>query len=248
MAPSGDRRHDGTPSTDGAVTPVSARAHAFVDDLDAPRLSGDDHHHLARVLRLRPGAPITVGDGRGRWRPGVLTGGPEVDPTGDVTADAAPAPPVTVAFAMVKGERPELTVQKLTEVGVDRIVPFVAGRTVVKWDAATADRRRARWAAIARQAAMQCRRTWLPQVDGLCSFADVAELPGAALADLAGDPPALAQPTVLIGPEGGWTHEEREAPLPSVCVGSHVLRAETAAITAGALLVSLRAQLVDSRR
>lgn len=244
---SGDGRQDAAPlAGDRPVTPVTGRAHAFVDDLDAPRLSGDDHHHLARVLRLRPGAPVTVGDGRGRWRPGVLTSGPDVEPSGDVTADPVPEPPITVAFAVVKGERPELTVQKLTEVGVDRIVPFVAGRTVVKWDAATADRRRDRWAAIARQAAMQCRRTWLPQVDALTTFADVAELPGAALADLAGEPPALATPTVLIGPEGGWTHDERAVPLPSVRVGSHVLRAETAAITAGALLVSLRARLVDS--
>ncbi|HET6953059.1 MAG TPA: RsmE family RNA methyltransferase [Acidimicrobiales bacterium] len=227
-----------------AVTPFTARAHAFVADLDAPRLTGDDHHHLTRVLRLGPGSDVTVGDGAGRWRPARLAESSEVVVAGDVVADARPDPPVTVAFALVKGDRPELTVQKLTELGVDRLVPFVAERSVVRWEPAKAQRQAERLAGIARHAAMQCRRTWLPRVDPLASFADVAALPGAALADRDGDPPTLAHPTALVGPEGGWAPAERAVGLPVVGIGPLVLRAETAAVTFGALLTAIRANIV----
>lgn len=230
----------------GPVTPRRARAHAFVADVEAPRLSDADHHHLARVLRLGPENDVTVGDGSGRWRPGRLTSGPDVEPAGAVVADPRPEPPVTVAFALIKGARPELTVQKLTEVGVDRIVPFVAERSVVRWDAAKADRYLARLAGIAREAAMQCRRTWLPRVEPVAAFADVAGRPGATLADLEGEPPSLGRPTVLVGPEGGWSEGELGAGLPRTRLGIHVFRAETAAITAGAILVALRENLVGN--
>src|SRR5688500_562389 len=119
-------------------TPRSARAHAFVDDLDVPRLDGDDQRHLQRVLRLRPGSEVTAGDGAGRWRPCLLTDGPGLDVVGDVVADPDPGPALTVGFALVKGEKPELVVQKLTELGVDRIVPFDAERSVVRWEPAKA--------------------------------------------------------------------------------------------------------------
>ena len=216
----------------------------FVAEVEAPRLSADDHHHLVRVLRLVPGSVVTVGDGEGRWRPARLTAGVEVEATGDVVADARPDPAITVAFALVKGERPELAVQKLTEVGVDRIVPFTAERGVVRWDGAKAERQVGRLTEIARQAAMQCRRTWLPQIEPVASFAAVAGREGATLADIEGEPPSLARPTVLVGPEGGWSATERASGLPLSRVGAHVYRAETAAIAVGALLTALRSGLV----
>lgn len=229
------------------MTPLTARAHAFVDDLDRPRLGDDDHHHMARVLRLHAGDAITLGDGAGRWRAARLGAGRDLDDVGAVVAESRPAPAVTIAFALVKGDRPELTVQKLTELGVDRMVPFVAERGVVRWDAAKIDRQAGRLAEIARQAAMQCRRVWLPRVDRVTTFADVATLPGAALADIDGDAPSLRHPTVLVGPEGGWGASEEVADLPRVRLGANVLRAETAAITIGALLAALRADLVRER-
>ncbi len=232
----------------GGVTPFTARAHAFVADLEAPRLSAHDHHHLARVLRLPPGSEVTVSDGFGRWRAGRLTGDATVEVTGTLVADARPRPAITVAFALVKGDRPELTVQKLTEVGADRMVPFVAERSVVRWDSAKADRQLARLTDIAREAAGQCRRTWLPQVDRVTTFAEVVGLAGATMADLDGDPPTLERPVVLVGPEGGWSDRERATGLPRTRLGSWVLRAETAAITSGALLAALRAQLVVDAR
>lgn len=226
------------------VSPVTARAHAFVDDLSEPVLDPADHHHLSRVLRLPAGAALTVSDGHGRWRPCRLGLEPPLTIAGDVAADPRPTPPITIAFALVKGERPELVVQKLTELGVDRIVPFAAARSVVRWDAGKGARHAERLSQIARQAAMQCRRTWLPEVAPPTDFAGVAALDGASLADLSGAPPSLARPVVLVGPEGGWTDEERAVGVPVVRLGAHVLRAETAAITAGAILNALRERLV----
>ena len=228
----------------GEITPVTARAHVFVADLDAPVLDDADQHHLRRVLRLAPGSDVTAGDGGGRWRPCRLADGPVLEVAGATVRDPRPEPPITVAFALVKGERPELVVQKLTELGVDRIVPFVAGRSVVRWDPGRAERHVERWRMIARQAAMQCRRTTLPEVAPVASFRSVAALPRAALADASGTPPTLDRPVVLIGPEGGWTPEERGEGLPVVRLAAHILRAETAAITAGAVLAGLRAGIL----
>jgi 16S rRNA (uracil1498-N3)-methyltransferase len=227
-----------------AITPLTARAHVFVADLSSPVLDDADHHHLARVLRLPVGTLLTMSDGHGRWQPGRLTAEPALTVAGDVTTDPRPQPAVTVAFALVKGERPELVVQKLTELGVDRIVPFTAARSVVRWEPAKAVRQSERLAQIARQAAMQCRRTWLPSVAPVADFATVAALDGACLADVEGASPGLDRPVVLVGPEGGWTEDERSVGIPLVRLGGHVLRAETAAITAGAILNALREQLV----
>jgi 16S rRNA (uracil1498-N3)-methyltransferase len=227
------------------VTPISARAHVFVTDIRRPVLDAADHHHLARALRLAPGSSVTAGDGTGRWRPCRLTDGAALAVEGPEVADLRPVPSITVAFALVKGDRPELVVQKLTELGVDRIVPFVAARSVVRWDATKAARQADRMSEIARHAAMQCRRTWLPDVAPLATFDEVAALDGAALADADGEAPTLAHPVVLVGPEGGWTSEERSSRLPTVRLGAHVLRAASAAIAAGALLTALRDGIVS---
>ena len=231
-----------------ALTPVTARAHVFVADLDRPRLTAEDHHHLTRVLRLAPGAGVTACDGRGSWRPCTLAEGEALAAIGPATTEARPTPPLTVGFALVKGQRPDLVVQKLTELGIDRIVPFVADRSVVRWDAAKSARQAARHADIARHAAMQCRRTWLPEVPPVSSFAAVAGIEGATLADRSGTPPTPGTRTVLIGPEGGWSDGERAAGLAAVRLARHVLRAETAAITAGAVMAALRDGLVRSGR
>ncbi len=218
----------------------------FVADLDRPALDLDDRHHLERVLRLRPGDEVTVCDGQGGWRPCRL--GPELEPVGEVERDPRPSPPVEVAFALVKGERPEWVVQKLTELGADRIVPFTAVRSVVRWTPERAAAHAERWRRVAREAASQSRRTWLPEVEDVQTFVDLLARPGAALAHPGGDPPSLDHSLVLVGPEGGWSDEEFEAAraLPRVHLGRHVLRAETAAMAAGALLCGIRAGVVEA--
>lgn len=213
--------------------------------MEAPSLDDDDRHHLERVLRLRAGEEVTVADGRGGWRRCAFAAGGVLEPLGPVEHREPPAPAITVAFALTKGEKPELTVQKLTEVGADRIIPFAAARSVARWDGERAAKHLVRLRRVAREAAMQSRRAFVPEVAPLTTFAEVAELAGACRADAGGSPPTLALPVVLIGPEGGWSDEEAAGSLPVVGLGPNVLRAETAAITAGAVLAALRSGVVE---
>ena len=106
--------------------------HALVDDVSAPALADDDRHHLTRSLRLRVGDELTVTDGRGRWR--VCRLGSSLEPSSEVTTVPRPAPALTVAIARTKGDRPEFAVQKLTELGIDRIVVFAAERSIARPD------------------------------------------------------------------------------------------------------------------
>ena len=222
----------GDPLPDGSHGP-----HVLVDDLDALDIRTDDRHHLDRVLRVRAGDPITVGDGHGGWQP--FYWGPMPTPAGERCQVAAPAPRVGVAFALIKGGRPELVVQKLTELGVDDIRPFVAARSVVRWDTDKAARNAERLSRVAREAVMQCRRAWVPTVHAVTEFAEVAELRGAAMADMGGAP-FNGQTTLLIGPEGGWGEDEQRASIPRIALSDAVLRAETAAICAGVVLAAGR--------
>jgi 16S rRNA (uracil1498-N3)-methyltransferase len=224
--------------------------HVFVEDLESLDLDPDDDHHLRRVLRLRPGEVGTVSDGRGGWRDCVWTGAPGValTPEGDVVRDAAPAPAVTVGFALTKGDRPEWVTQKLTEVGVDVIAPFSAERSVVRWDAEKVLRQHERLARVAREAAMQSRRVWLPEVRPLTTFGGLlGDLgTGVALAQPGGGPPSVEAPALLVGPEGGFSGAELEDAPGTIGLGPTVLRAETAAVAAGLSLCWLRAGIVRS--
>lgn len=239
---------------DGAATRAAAAAQVFVGDPSRPVLLPEDRHHLSRVLRLADGEAVVAADGRGTW---VLcrwrAGADELQPVGDPVTEPAPAPALTVAFAPAKGDRPEWTVQKLTEVGVDRIVPLATERGVVRWDAdpGRAGRAVARLQRVARAAAAQCRRTWLPVVSGIETVASLAGAgaPGdrdgrVSIAQPGGGPPSLAHPVVAVGPEGGWGPGELGLGLPRVGLGPLVLRSETAAVAAGVLLAALRAGTV----
>src|SRR5690606_16158319 len=128
-------------------------------------------------------------------------------------------PAITIAFAPVKGDRPEWVVQKLTELGVDTIVVLRTERSVVRWDGERADRQIERFRRIAVEAAMQCRRCHLPQVQGVVAVAEMALQSGVVRADMGG--PAIGPHTsiVLIGPEGGWSDAERDLVPASVGLG-----------------------------
>lgn len=214
-----------------------------VADLDRPEADGPDAHHLGRVLRLRSGEVVVAGDGAGRWRTCRWTAPGRLEADGEVVVEAAAHPALTVAFVPTKGDRPEWVVQKLTELGVDRIVVATSARSVVRWDGPRVDRHLARLAEVARQASAQSRRVHLPVVDGVVPVASLLS-GGVAVAVPGGPPPDLSHPAVLVGPEGGWSVEEEAAAAHTVGLGPGVLRAETAAVAAGALLAALRAGLV----
>ncbi len=235
------------PGYAGIAVRAAAAAQVFVDDPGHPVPSETDAHHLARVLRLRAGEEVIAADGRGRWArttwQGERTLEPLVGTAAAVQFEARAEPALTVAFAPVKGERPEWVVQKLTELGIDRIVPLLSERGVVRWTGERGKTTVERLRRVAREAAAQCRRVWLPEVCDTMRFADLATLgePGeVVLAQLSGDRPTVSQRVVAVGPEGGWSTDELASGLPTVGFGLSVLRAETAAVTAAALLASLR--------
>jgi 16S rRNA (uracil1498-N3)-methyltransferase len=250
----GEPANPGEPAGAGAsgwvVQARRAAAHVFVDDLARPRLGPDDRHHLERVLRLRAGEVVSTVDGRGGWRPCRLGPGGELQPTGESVTPPRPLPDLTVGFAVTKADRPEWAVQKLTEVGVDRILPLRSGRSVVRWEGDRAERHLDRLREVARQAAMQSRRLRVPVIEAVVPV-DALLAPDApwsaslALAAPGGRPPSLSRPMILIGPEGGWTPEEETAAPATVDLGPLVLRTETAALVAGALLAALRHSLLS---
>ncbi|MGA1358127.1 MAG: RsmE family RNA methyltransferase [Ilumatobacteraceae bacterium] len=214
-------------------------AHVFVDDVGLPELADHDEHHLSRVLRLRDGERVTVCDGKGSWRECVWSAG-NLSPIGEVIVEATRANRVGVAFVPVKGDRNEWAVQKLTEIGVDDIVVLSATRrSVVRWTNEAKQMQKLRL--VAREAAMQSRRTFLPSVEGLVALDEVMRRSGAAVAD----PDAPSRPggdvtLVAIGPEGGFDEDEISPSAARVSLGDTILRAETATLVAATLLVARR--------
>jgi 16S rRNA (uracil1498-N3)-methyltransferase len=219
-------------------------------------VTGDEAHHAVAVRRLREGEQVVLTDGRGTFVTGsVASTGKRVFAVSveSVAHDERPEPAVTVVQALPKGDRGELAVEVLTEVGVDRIVPWAAARSVAVWKGERAAKSHARWQATAREAAKQSRRSWLPSVDPLASTSDLAAL--VAEADLAvvlhedaTEPlSAVAVPTsgrivVVVGPEGGIAPDELDALAAagarSVRLGAEVLRTSTAGVVAVAALLS----------
>jgi len=221
---------------------AAAAAQVFVVDAADPVVEPDDVHHLLHVLRLRPGETVVAADGRGSWRRCRVGKVADrlLEPDGDVVREPAPVPPLTVAFAPVKGDRPEWVVQKLTELGVDRIAVLAAERAVVRWPTGKARHHLDRFGRVARAAAAQSRRVYLPEVTGPTGLPELAAAGGLALAQLGGGPARLDPPAVAVGPEGGWSEQELGLGLPLVGLGETVLRAETPAVAAAVLYTSLR--------
>jgi 16S rRNA (uracil1498-N3)-methyltransferase len=215
------------------------------------RLDGPEGHHAAVVQRLRVGEKILIGDGRGALAEATVTavGKGILDAEcGARRTVARPDPRITVMQALAKGDRGELAVATMTEVGVDEVVPWQAARCVVRWKDA---KPLARWRATAREAVKQSRRAWLPAVAEPATTADVvARLAAAAAAfvlheqattPLSAVPlPADGEIALVVGPEGGIDTAEltafAAAGAVAVRMGDAVLRTSTAGAAAVAAL------------
>jgi 16S rRNA (uracil1498-N3)-methyltransferase len=224
-----------------------------VDRLDDRiTVDGDDGHHLQRARRVRAGETVTAADGYGRWRVFTVAsaerGRVELQAISPLAHEPPLVPRLTVACSLTKGEKPELVVQKLTELGVDRVLLVQAARSVVRWDDAKAAAAVERLQRVAREAGAQSRRARVPVVDGPVPVTELARLPGLVVAALeGGDAAGLPVPpdgewVVAIGPEGGFDPDESAAMhhAPRLALGPFVLRAESAAIAASAALHSRR--------
>jgi 16S rRNA (uracil1498-N3)-methyltransferase len=221
-------------------------------------VDGDEGFHAATVRRIRRGEELILGDGAG----GLARCA--VEQTGRDGLQArvldrwhvAPVqPPVTVVQALPKAERSELAIELATEAGADCFVAWQAARSVARWEGARADKGLRRWRAVARAAAQQSRRAYVPSVDGVLSTAAltrrisdevasggaVLALHEAAAGQLTDLLLAQAKSVMLVvGPEGGIAPDElaavADAGAVAVRLGPTVLRTSTAAAVAlGAL-------------
>ena len=219
-------------------------AHAFVESLQSPHLDDVDAHHLLKVLRVRDTDSVSLSDGIGGWMTATLSKDASINPTSEIFRVDAPRWPLIVAFAPVKGEKPEVIVQKLTEIGIDEIIPLSPTRfSAVKWDSARAVKLLERLQRVSREAAMQSRRVWLPHVHSVTPLASVLGQYSASLAEPGGQTVSASDRCVIIGPEGGFSPDELEQCAKRVSLGESILRAETAAIVAGALMSRCRKEI-----
>jgi len=223
-------------------------------------LGGEEHHHLTRVVRIREGDEVHLFDGdgtayaarvvgieKGRTRLFIL----------DKDKRRKPGPPLTLAPALIRSHKMDLVLQKAAELGVDRVLPVITRRTVIRLEGG-GEKKLVRWRRIVREAAKQSGNPFLPQVyppAGLAAFLEereeekklfLSEREGIPLRDIlvrgleekGGMPSSVV---LLVGPEGGWTEEEEKAIMEgnfeAVTLGRTILRSETAAIAAAAMVV-----------
>jgi 16S rRNA (uracil1498-N3)-methyltransferase len=224
-------------------------------------LDGPEGHHAATVRRLGLGEKLELSDGAWLVFSAVVTAvrghALQVELLTRSLVET-PGPRITVVQALAKGDRDELAVQTLTEVGVDAIVPWQASRSVVRWDdSARAERALARWRSTAREAAKQARRPWLVDVPALATTRDVVARIGSAVAiggvavvlHESSDRPltelefaGMSQVVLIIGPEGGIADDEvvafETAGAVTCRVGPTVLRTSTAGTVAAAIVLA----------
>ncbi|MBS3897181.1 MAG: 16S rRNA (uracil(1498)-N(3))-methyltransferase [Dethiobacter sp.] len=220
-------------------------------------LSGDDAHHLQRVLRASVGESLELCCETGRCRRAEIlaVGKNSVScRLGDFLPDSEPSVQFSVAFGLLKGEKAEFILQKATELGAAAFIPFISGRTVIRPDKEMENRSQ-RWQKIIRSAAAQSRRNLIPPLHSPVSWQQLLELAksfdkallfwegkgGKPLSAVLKNLQPKSRILLVTGPEGGFGDEEAVAAksygLESVTLGPRILRAETAALVA--LAVSL---------
>jgi len=219
-------------------------------------LVGDEARHATVVRRIRVGEQVALTDGAGTTVVGTVSASSKTSlaaTVSEVVEAPRETPRLVVVQALPKGDRGELAVEMLTEVGVDVIVPWAASRSVAVWRGERAAKSLAKWRSTAREAAKQSRRAWFPSVTEMVGTSEVADLlRDAALAVVlheAGvkplaslEVPADGDVVVVVGPEGGISEEElsvfASVGAEPLRLGSSVLRTSTAGVAASAALLS----------
>jgi 16S rRNA (uracil1498-N3)-methyltransferase len=219
-------------------------------------VDGAEARHANVVKRIRVGEHVVLTDGAGTTVTGPVAAADRTSLT--VTVESVrhvepELPRVVVVQAIPKGDRAELAVEMLTEVGVDVIVPWAASRSVAVWRGERAAKSLAKWRSTARESAKQARRSWFPEVAEMASTEEVSAMLAKAsvpvvLHEAASGPiadipvPGRGEIVVVVGPEGGLTDDElatfAAAGAEPVRLGTSVLRTSTAGVAATAALLA----------
>jgi len=219
---------------------------------DLVELTGPEARHAVTVSRVHAGDKLVLGNGSGLVLGGTVA---EAEPS-RLTVTVAEAvqhtrdqPGIWLVQALAKGDRDEMAVQAVTELGIDGVIPWSASRSIVRWEGSKVAKGRERWSAIAREATKQSVRPWLPEVADLVSTKQLAQL-AASTQMLVLDPEGNETLTsvtvgdrdvvVVVGPEGGIAPGELDlltgAGAIRVRLGDNVLRTSTAGPAAVAVL------------
>lgn len=222
-------------------------------------LDGPEGRHAVSVKRLQPGEEVVLTDGAGRYAVCDVVAAEGKDRLvihlTSVSEEVEPSPRITVVQALPKGDRGELAVETMTEVGVDAIVPWQAARCITQWKGDRGLKALGKWRATAREAGKQSRRVRFPEVADAATTKQVAAL--LAKADFAAvlhsdfehgsealataELPAEGEIVLVVGPEGGVSRDElalfEEAGAKAFVLGPTVLRTSTAGTAATALLL-----------
>ncbi|WP_018349290.1 16S rRNA (uracil(1498)-N(3))-methyltransferase [Longispora albida] len=210
------------------------------------RLDGPEGKHAADVQRLRAGERLLLGDGQGARAVCVVIAAHKgaLDlRVEQYDTEPAPSPRLIVVQGLPKGDRAELAVQAMTEVGVDEIIPWHAARAITHWKGERGAKSLEKWRAVAREAGKQSRRMWFPVVSGLHATAQIAPtfvLHEEADVPLSTVPLPAGDLTIVVGPEGGIDPAEvlafaDKGAIP-VRLGPTVLRTSTAGVAALSIL------------
>ena len=250
------------------TVPVFHAPRELLSGASTVRLDGPEGRHAAVVRRLQPRELIDLTDGAGLVAHCVVlrAEGQALDlEVHELLEEPAPSPRLTVVQGLAKGERGETAVETMTEIGVDVIVPWSAGRSITQWKGERGEKSLAKWRSTAREAAKQSRRGWWPEVTEPATTSAVAKLLAAATlpivlheeAELAlanvelpkksddttdGAAGGAAEIVLVVGPEGGIAPDElarfAEAGAAPYRMGPTVLRTSTAGTAAAAVLLA----------
>lgn len=222
-------------------------------------ITGQDARHICRVLRLKPGDPLSLCNGRGKDYEAVIT---SCNPD-KVTLEIIRSEPslteslldMTLCTGMLKDKKMDLILKHVTQLGITRWVPFYCSRSVPKPDKKRIEKRLDRWQTIARESVKQCRRSRVPDIERPVSFDEILSMTQEADLKVAfwenatlevpppNDQSPVSRAALLIGPEGGFSEAEIDLAsahgFRAMSLGPRILRAETAAISGCTLIQHL---------
>ncbi|MFA6548574.1 MAG: 16S rRNA (uracil(1498)-N(3))-methyltransferase [Candidatus Margulisiibacteriota bacterium] len=224
----------------------------FVPKDQIPEITGSDAHQIKNVLRMQKGDVLEILDGEGVVHQAkiadIRAGKVVCEITSSASQENEIKVKVTIAQCLPKGKKMDLIIQKCTELSVDKIIPVLSERSIAKAD------KLERWQKIAKEAAEQCGRSTIPKITSLTKFDDVLSLvskydlalipweleKSANLKSLLSAVRAPLSAIFLIGPEGGFSHQEIDLAKKAGCIpvslGKNILRTETAGMAVLAML------------